>query len=61
MVYYPVPMHLQEAYKSPEYHNSNFPVTEELCKTVISLPIHTEMDKEQLEYITGTMLKFIKG
>ncbi len=61
MVYYPVPMHLQEAYKSPEYHAGDFPVTEELCKTVLSLPIHTEMDKEQLEYITGTILKFING
>ncbi len=60
MIYYPVPMHLQEAYKSPRYNPGDLPVTEELCNTVISLPIHTELNEEQLEHITGTVIKFFK-
>lgn len=51
MIYYPVPLHLQKAYKSDRYQAGDFPVTEMLCKEVISLPMHTEMDEEQLAYI----------
>ena len=51
MVYYPVPLHLQKAYFQPEFGEGSFPVTERLSKTVISLPIHTEMMPEQLEFI----------
>ena len=52
MVYYPVAMHMQKAYIDPRYKEGDFPVTEDLCKRVISLPMHTELDPEQLEYIT---------
>ncbi len=58
MVYYPVPMHLQKAYTDPRYKEGDFPVTEDLCKRVISLPIHTELDPEQTETITGSVLEF---
>ena len=58
MIYYPVPLHLQKAYRRPGFDEGSFPVTERLSKTVISLPIHTEMDTEQLEYICGTINKF---
>ena len=58
MIYYPVPLHLQKAYRRPGFNEGSFPVTERLSKTVISLPIHTEMDTEQLEYICGTINKF---
>jgi UDP-2-acetamido-2-deoxy-ribo-hexuluronate aminotransferase len=51
MIYYPVPLHLQNAYKRDAYGAGSFPVTERLSKTVISLPIHTEMTEEELEYI----------
>jgi len=51
MIYYPVPLHLQKAYRQPEYPEGCFPVTEELSRSVISLPIHTEMTSEQLAYI----------
>ncbi len=51
MVYYPVPLHLQKAYTDPRYKEGDFPVTEKLCASVISLPIHTEMDEEMLGYI----------
>lgn len=53
MIYYPVPLHLQKAYAHLGYREGDFPVTEKLCKTVISLPMHTELDEEQLRYITG--------
>ena len=60
MIYYPVPIHLQKAYLDQRYLTGDFPVTEQLCKTVLSLPIHTEMDSEQLEYITGKVITFLK-
>ncbi|MBT3206900.1 MAG: DegT/DnrJ/EryC1/StrS family aminotransferase [Bacteroidetes bacterium] len=59
MIYYPVPMHLQKAYKDERYKTGDFPVTELLSETVISLPMHTEMDNEQLNYITENFLNFI--
>lgn len=58
MVYYPVPLHLQEAYGQLGYKKGDFPVTEELCNRVISLPIHTEMEDEQLAHIIDTLKKF---
>jgi UDP-2-acetamido-2-deoxy-ribo-hexuluronate aminotransferase len=51
MIYYPVPLHLQKAYRQPGIDLGSFPVTEKLSKTVLSLPIHTEMNEEQLNYI----------
>lgn len=53
MVYYPSPLHLQNAYRGFGYKEGNFPVAEDLCKRVISLPMHTELDEEQLEYIVN--------
>ena len=58
MVYYPVPLHMQKAYYQIEFGQGSFPVTESLSKTVISLPIHTEMTSDQLEYITTTIKKY---
>lgn len=60
MIYYPVPLHQQKAYIDPRNKDSDFPVTIELCKNVISLPIHTEMDEETLKYIADSVLEFIK-
>ena len=60
MVYYPVPLHLQKAYKSENGKENNFPIAENLAKTVISLPMHTELDNEQLEYITENFLLMLK-
>jgi len=59
MIYYPVPLHMQKAYLDPRYREGDFPVTEHLCNTVISLPMHTELDEEQLEYITKSVLEFV--
>lgn len=60
MVYYPIPLHLQKAYKDERYKQGMFPVTEQLCKTVLSLPIHTEFETEELEFITETFKQVIK-
>jgi len=59
MVYYPVPIHLQKAYLDPRYKPGDFPVTEQLSQNVISLPMHTELDEEQLNYITSSLLEFV--
>jgi len=58
-IYYPVPLHLQKAYKDSRYKEGDFPVTEALCSSVISLPMHTELDEEQLKFITDKVLEFI--
>lgn len=59
MIYYPVPLHKQKAFKDARYNEGDFPVTERLCDKVISLPMHTELDKEQLEYITSSVKEFL--
>jgi len=61
MIYYPVPIHLQKAYLDPRYQPGDFPVTEDLCSSVVSLPMHTEMDAEQLNYITSSVLEYLEG
>lgn len=60
-VYYPVPLHLQEAYKDTRYNEADFKVTNQLIKEVISLPMHTELDDEQIEYITTKVKEFVNG
>lgn len=60
MIYYPIPLHMQKAYKDDRYKEGAFPITEKLCASVISLPMHTELDEEQLEYITRSVLDFCK-
>ncbi len=53
MIYYPVPLHMQKAYAHLGYRADDFPVTTRLTGEVLSLPMHTELDDEQLAYITG--------
>lgn len=59
MIYYPVPLHLQKAYRDERYTEGDFPITEKLCEAVVSLPMQTELDDEQLNHITDTVTKFI--
>ena len=59
MIYYPIPLHLQKAYQDPRYLPGDFPVAEKLAACVLSLPMHTELDDEQLEYITRNVLEII--
>jgi len=58
-IYYPVPLHAQKAYQDDRYKEDDFTVTNELIETVISLPMHTELDKEQLDFITKTINEFV--
>ncbi len=58
-IYYPVPLHSQKAYTDKRYNEDDFKVTNKLIDTVISLPMHTELDEEQLNFITSTILNFI--
>ncbi|MEN9347299.1 MAG: hypothetical protein RLZZ77_810 [Bacteroidota bacterium] len=60
MVYYPVPLHMQKAFASDRYKEGQFPVTEDLCKRVISLPMHTEMEPDQLQLIIDSVVEFCK-
>lgn len=60
MIYYPVPLHLQKAYLDSRYMAGDFPVTEKLCASVFSLPMHTELDEETLRYITDAVKEFLK-
>lgn len=59
MIYYPMPLHTQKAYGSENFDDADFPVTNKLCKTVISLPMHTELDEEQLNYICNTLKAYL--
>jgi len=58
MVYYPVPAHLQPAYRHLSYKEGDFPISERCCREVLSLPMHTELSEEQLQYICQTIKNF---
>lgn len=57
-VYYPIPLHRQKAYADSRYNEADFNVTNQLSKEVISLPMHTELTQEMIEYITQSVKKF---
>jgi dTDP-4-amino-4,6-dideoxygalactose transaminase len=58
MIYYPVPLHLQKAIIYLGYKIGDFPVSEQLTREVISLPMHTELDDEQINFTTSTIKEF---
>ena len=60
-VYYPIPLHRQKAYLDDRYDEADFPVTNQLVLEVISLPMHTELDDEQITRITNTVIEFVNG
>lgn len=60
-IYYPIPLHRQKAYMDERYNEADFTVTNQLVKEVISLPMHTELDDQQIEYITSTIINFINA
>jgi dTDP-4-amino-4,6-dideoxygalactose transaminase len=59
-IYYPIPLHSQKAYADTRYKEEDFPVTNQLCKEVIALPMHTELDDEQIKFITDSVLEYMK-
>ncbi len=60
-IYYPIPLHRQKAYTDSRYNEADFPVTNQLVQEVLSLPMHTELDKEQIQYITNTIKDFLNA
>lgn len=60
IVIYPVPIHLQEAFKYLDYAEGSFPVTEKCSKEILSLPVYPELKEEQIKYIVQTIKKVIK-
>lgn len=60
MIYYPIPLHQQKAYQSDRYGQGDFPISEQLAASVISLPMHTELTKEQQDFIIHHIFNFLK-
>lgn len=60
MIYYPVPAHRQKMFENVEAIPSTLPVTDQIKDEVLSLPMHTELDEEQLNYITSSIKEFVK-
>lgn len=60
MVYYPIELHKQKAFAVYNETGEQFPVSEKLCATVLSLPIHTEMTKEMLNFICAELIGILK-
>jgi dTDP-4-amino-4,6-dideoxygalactose transaminase len=58
-VYYPIPLHLQKAYVDTRYKEEDFTVTNQLIEQVISLPMHSELDEDQIQFISKTILVFL--
>jgi dTDP-4-amino-4,6-dideoxygalactose transaminase len=59
-IYYPIPLHAQKAYLDVRYKEEDFPITNQLAKEVISLPMHTELDEEQIQFITQSVIEFLQ-
>lgn len=59
MIYYPVPAHRQKMFAQFNSSSTELPITDWLTERVISLPMHTEMDEEQIEFITSSVLNFV--
>lgn len=59
-IYYPIPLHSQKAYLDVRYKEEYFPVTNQLVQEVLSLPMHTELDDEQIKFITDSVIEFLK-
>lgn len=59
MIYYPVPAHRQKMFEAYGSGNTELKVTDWLTERVISLPVHTEMDQEQMEYISSAVLEYV--
>jgi dTDP-4-amino-4,6-dideoxygalactose transaminase len=61
LIHYPVPIHLQRGYDFLGYAKGEFPVTERLSDTVLSLPIYPELNRDQVEYICGKIREYFNG
>ncbi len=60
-VYYPLPLHLQEAYRDLGYREGDLPVSERLCEQVLSIPVYPELTVEQVDRVADAILDFVRG
>ena len=58
-IYYPIPLHRQKAYLDERYNEDDFTITNQLVQEVISLPMHTELEDDQIQYISQTIIDFL--
>ena len=61
MIYYPVPLHVSDAYRIYGYQQGDFPVSEMVAMEVLSLPMHSELDAEQINFICGEIAAFMQA
>lgn len=60
IVYYPVPLHLQDVFRHLGYKEGDFPVSERVCKRILSLPVYSELTEEEREYVTKSVIFFFE-
>ncbi len=60
MIYYPGPLHMQKAYRYLGYGENDFPVASGLCREVLSLPMHPELEQDQMDHITSSIINFFE-
>jgi dTDP-4-amino-4,6-dideoxygalactose transaminase len=58
MIYYPLPLHFQKAFENDRYPKGSMPISEQLSSEVLSLPIHTEMHEDELQFIVENVKSF---
>jgi dTDP-4-amino-4,6-dideoxygalactose transaminase len=61
MIYYPIPLHKQRAYEHFIDENLEFPVSNSLCEQVLSLPMHTHLEREEIEFIVKQIKNFFNN
>jgi dTDP-4-amino-4,6-dideoxygalactose transaminase len=61
IIHYPIPVHLQKAYEFLSYREGAFPVTEKLCRQVVSLPMYPEMPEDHIDYVCDTIRRFLSS
>ena len=59
LMHYPIPVHLQEAYKALGYKKGDMPISEKCCDEILSLPMYPELDKKEIEYVVNTMTELV--
>jgi dTDP-4-amino-4,6-dideoxygalactose transaminase len=60
-IYYPLPLHLQEAYRDLGYREGELPVSEMLCRQTLSIPVYPELTREQVDRVADAVVEFVRG
>ena len=59
LIHYPIPLHLQEAYRDLGYQKGDFPISEKICNEVLSLPMYPHLTKEHIEYVCHSLKELL--